>query len=344
MTPRFPRTSVLVPILVAALCLPAAAQILELDSDSLTSYLPSGSTSVQDVRPIAAQRGTNIDGSLRSAPGLLMQVAGNPFGEVWTGKQSQGDVRIDIGAYAPFDVDIALPATGPRWIVGRSYNPRQEDSEGSHRDSGASPQGVDWFQTSQPEILLYEHPTDDDKDVLYLIYGADRFVEFKRVDEESVEFKGVNGAAGVFVPGPIAANQALCEGCDYSGVDASGGSQPGDCIQLTWEFGHGDPGWCKTIFDDNGSATGCGTRKPCRAQVTVTFDCNCPFGCGDQSGFEGEEVSRTQTGDGTVAVTVDLLSPCGEDWTYHFWLGPTQLALTVLCDDCVLTHYYYEGH
>jgi hypothetical protein len=127
-----------------------------------------------------------------------LQVAGNPFGEVWSGKQFQGDVRTDIGAYAPSDVDIALPAAGFSWVVGRTYNSQQQNTTPAHIDSNGY-QGRNWFQTSQPEILLYEHPSDDAEDVLYLVYGADRFVEFKRADESSVEFKGVNGAAGAFV-------------------------------------------------------------------------------------------------------------------------------------------------
>ena len=173
-------------------------QILEIYDDSLTTYLPSGNTNVQDVRPLVTQRGVNIDGSLRSAPGFALQIAGNPFGEVWTGKEKLNDIRIDIGAYAPFDVDISLPSDGMRWIVGRTYNPRQENSSSTHIDSNGY-QGKNWFQTSQPEIVLYEHATDDAKDVLYFVYGADRFVEFKRVDATSDHFKGKNGAAGVVV-------------------------------------------------------------------------------------------------------------------------------------------------
>jgi YD repeat-containing protein len=175
-----------------------SAQILEIFGDPLTTYLPASNTNVQDVRPLVAQRGVNLDGTLRSMTGHLMYIAGNPFGDVWGGRERLNDVRIDIGAYAPFDVDIALPSDGPRWVIGRTFNPRQENSDGSHIDSNGY-QGKNWFQISQPELLLYEHATDDARDVLYLVYGADRFVEYQRVNASSNDFKGKNGAAGVFV-------------------------------------------------------------------------------------------------------------------------------------------------
>ena len=49
---------------------PGGDPILEVFNDSLTTYLASGATSVQDVRPLALQRGVNLDGSLRAASTL----------------------------------------------------------------------------------------------------------------------------------------------------------------------------------------------------------------------------------------------------------------------------------
>lgn len=173
--------------------------ILTIFDDSLTTYLPSGATNIQDVRLRVGQRGVNIDGTMRSSPSQRMQIEGNPFEDIWPGPQLNG-MRIDLGTYAVQDVDIALPADGFSWVIGRSYNARQETSGGSHRDSDGY-QGKNWFQNSQPEILLHEHATDDDKDVVYMIYGADRFVEFERVDDDPTSdmFKATNGAAGVFL-------------------------------------------------------------------------------------------------------------------------------------------------
>ena len=176
-----------------------SSQILEVYDDSLTTYLVASATNVQDVRPQAIQRGVHLDGGQREqAPQLI--TSGNPGddgcgggdlcriagGDLpcfpqwlrWNGNNRIcGDIRLDTGTYSPNDIDIAMPAPGFAWVIGRTYNSRQELS-GSHHDSDGF-QGRNWFQTFQPEILLYGHPTDDAKDVLYLLYGADRYVEFQ---------------------------------------------------------------------------------------------------------------------------------------------------------------------
>src|SRR5262245_33314919 len=53
--------------------------ILEVHSASLTTYLPSAATAVQDIRPQVLQRGVNLEGSLRSGSSFPLQLAGNPF-------------------------------------------------------------------------------------------------------------------------------------------------------------------------------------------------------------------------------------------------------------------------
>src|SRR5690606_10996005 len=99
-------------------------------------------------------------------------------------------------------VDLDLPAPGFSWTIARSYNPRQATSAGVHRDS-AGPQGNNWFQMSQPELALYDADgnaaTRGADDLVYLVYGADRYIEFKRSAENSDVFKAVNGAAGGLV-------------------------------------------------------------------------------------------------------------------------------------------------
>ncbi len=177
------------------------AQILESYSASLTTYLYAGNTDVQGVRPRHDQRGVHLDGSARSGAFFGWAFAGNPF-ESGAGGARLGDIRLDIGAYSPSFVDIALPASpGGAWVVGRTYNGLQETSSPAHLDSDGY-QGKNWFQSSQPEIRLFEGASDD-LDVVYIVYGADRYLEFQRVGESDVEFKGKNGAAGVvkFVAG-----------------------------------------------------------------------------------------------------------------------------------------------
>ena len=170
--------------------------ILSIHTDSLTTYLHASATGAQDIRPRASERGTNLEGTFRGSPSQLMRIHGNPFENVWSAPGLNG-MRLDTGAWAVQDVDIALPAEGFPWVIGRTYNARQETSGSAHRDSDG-PQGKNWFQSSMPEIQLFEHGSDASKDVLYLVYGADRFAEYKRTGASSDLFKGVNGAAGVF--------------------------------------------------------------------------------------------------------------------------------------------------
>ena len=180
----------------SASALTPVSQILEKYDDSLTTYQATAKTKVWDLRPLATQRGVTLDGALRAAPMLPMHLAGNPFERVWTGHEKQGDLRIDTGTYGPSEVDLALPATGFSWVVGRTYNARQTDSGGSQYNSNG-PLGRNWALSSQPEIVLYNDATDT-KDVLYLVYRADAYVEFERAATSSTEYKAKNGAAGCF--------------------------------------------------------------------------------------------------------------------------------------------------
>ena len=166
--------------------------ILETSDGSLTSYL-ADATSVQGVSPRVEQRGAFLDGSLRARPSFPMHLAGNPLDSPWSSNQQIDGIHLATGAFTQAEVDLVLPSDGPRWVVGRTYNARQDD--GAHLDSNGY-QGKNWFQSSQPEIVLYEHSSDDAEDMVYLVYGADRFVAFKRKNAASDEFKGVNGAAG----------------------------------------------------------------------------------------------------------------------------------------------------
>jgi len=182
-------------VLVAALAPSAAAQILSTHAESLTTYLP-GATNTQGVRPRAEQRGVQLDGSMRRAAALPFEVAGNPYEGAWRGDTDISDVRLDVGAWSPTEVDLVLPAPGFSWVVGRSYNSRQDNS--GHLVSDGY-QGKNWFQSSQPEIVFHDDATGPEEDLVFLVYGADRYVEFKRTGSASSTFVGVNGASGVFV-------------------------------------------------------------------------------------------------------------------------------------------------
>lgn len=185
-----------VPVSLACFCVAAAGQqILEVSADSLTTYKATGATPVQGIRPLAQQRGVNLDGSSRGPMAQPMAFAGNPFENAWRGHFLENGLRLDLGAYSPFDVDLSLPAVIP-WVVGRTYNPLQENSGSTHIDSDGY-QGANWAQVSQPELVLYDDFVDT-KDTLYLVYGADRYLEFVRTGTGSTQYKGKNGVAGVF--------------------------------------------------------------------------------------------------------------------------------------------------
>jgi len=171
------------------------AQILQTHAESLTTYLVGPST-VQDVCPLPSQRGVELDGVMRKGASLPFSISGNPLESAWRGETAIDGVDLDTGAWSPTEVDIALPAPGFRWVIGRSYNARQDDS--GHHDSGGY-QGENWFQASQPEIVFHDDSTGPEEDIVYLVYGADRFAEYRRTGSGTSDFAGVNGAAGVFV-------------------------------------------------------------------------------------------------------------------------------------------------
>ncbi len=190
--------------LLLIVALPRAAiadPILEIHDDSLTTYLPTSKSNIQDIRALVDQRGVNIDGSLRLRSAHRMALAGNPFGEAWNGNALLSGARLDTGTFAINDIDLSFPADVP-WVIGRSYNARQKDSGGSYFASNGY-QGKNWFQSSQPELVFHDSGTDSE-DTIYLVYGADRFLEFRRADDagqgDSTDtFKAVNGAAGAIL-------------------------------------------------------------------------------------------------------------------------------------------------
>ncbi len=176
-----------------------ADQILQVYGETLTNYKPAAASAAQGAWPLHQQRGVNLDGSPRAMAALAWAFAGNPLNvagaESWNANERMGDLRVDLGTYAPTDVDLALPSAGFRWVVARSYNGVQLNAMSAHRDSDG-PQGKNWFQMSQPELVFYTGGTAD-KDVVYIVYGADRYLEFQRTGVSSTVFQGKNGAAGV---------------------------------------------------------------------------------------------------------------------------------------------------
>jgi YD repeat-containing protein len=201
------RGGVFAGVLAAAASAASASPILEAHNNSMTKYL-GVATSVQGATPTYMQRGVYLDGSQRASSPFGWAIAGNPFGEPVSGNARFGSINLATGTYEATETDLSLPAPGMGgWVVGRTYNAGQWSLTGcpsscakSFSDSNGY-QGKNWFQSSQPEIQLFNGSTDD-LDLIYLVYGADRYVEFKRQGTSSTPFntfKGVNGAAGAIL-------------------------------------------------------------------------------------------------------------------------------------------------
>ncbi len=176
-------------------------ELLKQHDASVTAYL-AGTTSEQNVQPLHLQRGAFMDGTRRASGFFGWMVNAQPFGEAFNGHVSMNGLSLVTGAYDAAAVDLTLPAKQP-WVIGRSYNAVQND--GSHHDSNGY-QGVNWFQSSQPELVFYDDVSSSDDDMVYLVYGADRFIAFRRLitdtepdpDEfDDFKWRAVNGAGGV---------------------------------------------------------------------------------------------------------------------------------------------------
>ncbi|HBS28148.1 MAG TPA: hypothetical protein DEB06_01565, partial [Phycisphaerales bacterium] len=176
----------------------SAAPVLNYDGPLVGDSLITGAGAVtQDAKPRPIQRGTGLDGGARAASAFGWAFAGNAFVSGVGVSRGVGGVDLAAGTYSPFAVDLSLPAPGFRWTVGRTYNTRQAASSGGspvqHDSNGY--QGRNWFQASQPEVSFVDGSSDAE-DLVIIVYGADRMLEFKRVDGSSSVYRGINGAAG----------------------------------------------------------------------------------------------------------------------------------------------------
>jgi len=298
--------------------------INEMHGKAMLAYKAAAATPVQDAWPQAVQRGVQLDGMMRSGAHQQMVIAGNPFENAWRAP-SIGGVRLDTGTFALQEVDIALPAEGFSWVIGRSYNARQDD--GSHRDSDGY-QGKNWFQTSQPEILLYDDPSAEKDDMVYLVYGADRYAEYLRVASGGVTFKGTNGAAGIIEftdggAGPDTYQLTDQNGNEltFFGFDSDAGAAAG---QL----------W--TIEDPDGNKAYVGDATTASTAISNGFD---------SSGrilYAYDTSDRRYTYTYTTLDSVDRLTQVkAETKTGGTWASPTGLATVARVDYAYYTSETY---
>ncbi|HMN42745.1 MAG TPA: hypothetical protein PKE29_18035, partial [Phycisphaerales bacterium] len=176
---------------------PVTAPVLDIYGASLTAHPPDATTfnGLINMAPRLDQRGVDIDGTLRMPVPMGWAVGGDPLGGGYSAGRTLGDVSLATGSYNPTDIDLALPTLGLPVVIGRTYNNLQHNGSGTRTDYDG-PQGWNWAQTAQPQIALVAGVTND-LDVLYISYGNDRFIEFKRIALNATEFKAKNGAAGV---------------------------------------------------------------------------------------------------------------------------------------------------
>ncbi len=217
-------------------------QLLVTNNASLTTMLLSAETPVQDAVPHVLHRGVNLDGSGRAGSAFGWRLNANPIGGGTVGGRTLNQVDLATGSPSVSAVDLSLPAKQP-WAVGRSYSARQDFS--GHHDSDGY-QGLNWFQMSQPELVFEDEASDAD-DLVYLVYGADRYIEFRRVAKSGggysgSAFRAVNGAAGVLH------------------LEAGAGSEPD-----TWTY-HDQAGSTAVFFGFDGDAS------PCEGQLWKVAD------------------------------------------------------------------------
>lgn len=192
-------------LLSLTVLLPEPAQftesILEVHAGSLTDCLQGEASNGQDVWLSPSFRGVELQGTVRTVSTMVQDFEANPFEPTQSGCGTpETPIRLDIGTPTIQEVDISLPSLGPQWIIARSFNALQEECGSGHRVSDGW-QGRNWFQDSRPELVLYKEngaaEANDEEDILYLVYRADAFLEFKRTGDSENTFKGTNGASGV---------------------------------------------------------------------------------------------------------------------------------------------------
>lgn len=288
----------------------------EIFGEAMLTYKPTVATAVQDVWPQVTQRGVQLDGMLRSGAYLPFHIHANPFESAWRAP-AVGGIRLDMGTFQVADVDIALPAEGFEWVIGRTYNPRQLDGSSAYRNSN-SYQGKNWHQSSQPEIRFYDDATNT-KDMVYLVYGADRYAEYKRVASTGLSFKGTNGAAGIFEltdGGGSADTYKLTDQHGYEftffGFDGDAGAAAGQLWKIV------DPdGNTAYVGDSSSSATAISSGYDGSGRILYAYDSS------------DRRYTYTYT---TLDSVVRLTEVKAETKTGGTWASPTGLATVAEVD------------
>ncbi|HYD02208.1 MAG TPA: RHS repeat-associated core domain-containing protein [Phycisphaerales bacterium] len=148
-------------------------------------------TTRQDALPLWWNRGADLEGGIRF--GGDGGVPASPGFNSGMGAATMGGIDLASLGFSMSEVDMALPTNGPAVVIGRSFNHRQGSDTSVAASNGL--QGYNWFQSVMPEIVVYSGGSAND-DVVYLVYGANRFMEFHE-SATTGKFKGMNGTTGV---------------------------------------------------------------------------------------------------------------------------------------------------
>ncbi|MFN9312605.1 MAG: hypothetical protein ACK5WB_02580, partial [Phycisphaerales bacterium] len=171
---------------------------------------------LQRVRPAVTDRGVTLDGAGVRGSVWGWELGADPLAIGLDERRNFGGVDLVTGRYGWSTVSIALPAKMP-WAVGFAYSGSSTPTE----TAPAGPVGRHWFQLERPELVRSFVDDASERsagDVLYLIYGPDRFVEFRRRMGGSALFVGVNGAAGAIVEASDLNGRQFYEYRDPSGL------------------------------------------------------------------------------------------------------------------------------
>ena len=258
--------------------------ILYNDTASITTYLGDPGATVQDISLTHHNRGVFIDGSLIARPTFPWRLEGNPWAQDYYNEKAWwgSNIRLATGTYLVTAIDLELPAPGFTWPIARSYNARQHD--GSSYQTSAGYQGNNWFQMSQPQLVFLDNDsnpaTREAEDRLFLIYGADRYVEFLRIDDDEDEFRAINGAAGVIQHVVNASAPDLFIFYDPFGIetvffgfdDSDGtGTLPKEKEGVLWKIS--DPaGNVAYVGDESSGAAALSSGYDANGRITTAYD------------------------------------------------------------------------
>ena len=225
-----------------------ARPILAINTATVTSYLPTSATFLNDTHPIPGHAAVYPDGvtkyaALSGAPWAA--APGNDAG--WNRSAFLAGLDLHTGIYdlSKYDYSNALMQEAGI-VIGRAHIARQKNGDTDHVSNG--PMGENWSY-GQGEALLYEGATND-LDVLVLSNpgGGVGYIAFTRFDASSVEFQATDGAHAV---AKFTAASAGDPG--YYSVTWGDGTRS-DYFDASDEAGVAAGGWWRN-FDTEGNAS-----------------------------------------------------------------------------------------